>query len=79
MEDRSKWTLKDYRDALGCLGAKTTGRKADLEERYASYLRNSNFKGPCVILSASDPLLDFPPAAAFRGATGRRFRDNFNG
>lgn len=55
-----KLTVHQLRSELAKVGAKTTGRKAELLERLEAYQRNSNFLGPSVILPESNPMPEWP-------------------
>ena len=70
MEDRSRWTVKDYQRALAVRGAKVSGRKKELVERLEAYERNDNFGAtPIIVAGHGDPLPHFPDVSKFRSLT----------
>ena len=67
MENRSRWTVKQYQRALAARGAKVSGRKKELAERLEAYERNDNFGfQPIVAGAGDDPLPHFPDISKFR-------------
>ena len=69
MEDRAKWTVKDYQRALAARGAKVSGRKKELVELLEAYERNDNFGATPIIGDTDNPLPFFPEITKFRTLT----------
>jgi len=68
------WTLVKLKTELSRIGAKTSGRKAELINRLEAYERNGNFNGEPFMIHPQTPMPLWPSNAQFRSVTNEHFK-----